>query len=481
MKRIFIVISLFFILFQGYAHSGKARYHAIVDTDGAPDDLRSIAMLLATPNVEVIAITTGDGCLHPESAYRKVRAFLDDFGHQGVPVAAGKSYIVSPPKYRKFTTEISWGEKGKQFSIPELSAVELIIKAINEEDEPVTFIGMGTLTNLAQAIDMDNKIVQQMEQVVWYCDEVNPPAGLNFELDKDAVEKINQLNGKFKVISGNSQVAISPDFIKTLASLNSVYAKKTASIHQQAEITKKNNNKHLKIRNELLVLFLEKPALFKTVSSNYFKTDSVFIHSENNKVQDAIIDVFQSDIEDKSIVFKRFPVDTTLYRDDVAQIAQQVIEKHGLKEWRIGILTNEFHEHLGIYSIVGAKMGLRAREYFNVGLDEMLIKSYAGTNPPRSCLNDGLQVSTGATLGHGTISLSASKNIAPKADFTFKTTTITLSLKDEYYQQIRKDIQKGIALHGKLTPPYWQFVRELALSYWVNWDRFEIFNIEVKE
>ena len=76
-----------------------------------------------------------------------------------------------------------------------------------------------------------------------------------------------------------------------------------------------------------------------------------------------------------------------------------------MKEWKIVVLTNEFHEHMGIYSILGAKMGLRAREYFHLGIDELEILSFAGSTPPVSCLNDGLQVSTGATLGHGTITL----------------------------------------------------------------------------
>ena len=39
-------------------------------------------------------------------------------------------------------------------------------------------------------------------------------------------------------------------------------------------------------------------------------------------------------------------------------------------------------EILGIYSIIGAKMGLRTREYFDVGLDELLVVSYAGSQPP---------------------------------------------------------------------------------------------------
>ena len=31
---------------NGLAHSGKARFHVIIDTDGAPDDLRALVMLL---------------------------------------------------------------------------------------------------------------------------------------------------------------------------------------------------------------------------------------------------------------------------------------------------------------------------------------------------------------------------------------------------------------------------------------------------
>jgi pyrimidine-specific ribonucleoside hydrolase len=46
------------------------------------------------------------------------------------------------------------------------------------------------------------------------------------------------------------------------------------------------------------------------------------------------------------------------------------------------------------------------------------VLSHAGTKPPISCLNDDLQVSTGATLGHGTIPIAADPKPRPEATFT---------------------------------------------------------------
>ena len=50
-----VILSAF--LAPCHAHSGKARFHAVVDTDGAADDLRTLCMLLGNREVEVLAVT----------------------------------------------------------------------------------------------------------------------------------------------------------------------------------------------------------------------------------------------------------------------------------------------------------------------------------------------------------------------------------------------------------------------------------------
>lgn len=118
------------------------------------------------------------------------------------------------------------------------------------------------------------------------------------------------------------------------------------------------------------------------------------------------------------------PVDPELYSDDVRPIVTQTVARFGLEEWKAGILTHELHGHLGIYSILGVKMGLAAIEYLGAEPGHVSVYSYAGIKPPVSCMNDGLQVSTEATFGHGLISSPPTDSPLPMADFSIKDRTI---------------------------------------------------------
>jgi formylmethanofuran dehydrogenase subunit E len=76
----------------------------------------------------------------------------------------------------------------------------------------------------------------------------------------------------------------------------------------------------------------------------------------------------------------------------------------------------EFHGHLGPYVVVGYRMGelalrlLGAKKYF-----ELKVASKAGTTPPVSCMNDGIQLATGCTYGKGNI--KATEEGVPEAAF----------------------------------------------------------------
>ncbi len=179
------------------------------------------------------------------------------------------------------------------------------------------------------------------------------------------------------------------------------------------------------------------------------------------------------------VVFKHIPQDHHNYMPDLVPLIDQIIDRHGEQEWEIVVLTSEFHRHLGIYSILGAKMGLWARDYFKADLDELKVESFAGLQPPISCLNDGLQVSTGATLGHGTITIVPGQRACPQARFTHDDQTITLTLKPLYWNQIKRDIRMEIEEHGNKTPEYWRGVRQLGLRYWLQWDRSKLFELAV--
>jgi pyrimidine-specific ribonucleoside hydrolase len=174
------------------------------------------------------------------------------------------------------------------------------------------------------------------------------------------------------------------------------------------------------------------------------------------------------------VVLRRFPTDPALLRGDVAESAWSIIERHGDEEWNAALIANELHRHLGIYSILGVKMAIRAREILNAGVDALRVVSYAGTEPPLSCMTDGLQVGTGATLGRGTITVDPKRSEAA-ARFTRDGRSITLTVKESVRRRIMEDIAEALSRHGPGTAGYWSAVRAMALRYWLEMDRDEVF------
>ena len=175
-------------------------------------------------------------------------------------------------------------------------------------------------------------------------------------------------------------------------------------------------------------------------------------------------------------IFKSFPAESDLYSADVAPIIGYTTSRYGIDEWRAAVITNELHGHLGIYATIGDKMGIFAREQLG-NPHHLKVISFAGDTPPVSCMNDGLQVSTGATIGHGLISIADNSAARPEAIFIDRERQLHLRLNDEKSQQIERDVRRGVELYGTQSPDYWRYIRRLAIEYWQSFDRNEIFDI----
>lgn len=181
---------------------------------------------------------------------------------------------------------------------------------------------------------------------------------------------------------------------------------------------------------------------------------------------------------EKNIVFKSFPNASALFETDFGSCSDAILRRYGGHEFRAGVLANELHGHLGVYTIIGVKMGMMARDYFFCGHDEMEVVSYTGSTPPVSCLNDGIQVSTGATLGHGLITVNERVAEGVSVEFYHTDRGIRISLKNEVAELVEDNFKKIITKNGLFSEEYWDQVRQLAIQYWLEFDRKDIFLIE---
>jgi inosine-uridine nucleoside N-ribohydrolase len=478
--HILIFLLLLLISSTSFAHSGKTRYHIIIDTDAALDDLRAICLFLASPEFEVLAITTSDGVVSSIEGWKKLNSLLKGFGHEGILTGAGRVIQKNIPPWRAFNREILWGEEEGIELKDGQSSVDTILSALELEEDPVHFICMGGLTNLAHALTKNSEVQEKIERIVWYSDGLDQLSGTNYDFDQHGAMTVLSTSIFLEAVSndGIENPTLSPQFLESIRVLRSSYAEKIFTTHDYDEVKDRIKTGHLEFWDDLLPVYMLHPELFLAKMSE--NAD----HHKSIRVQDwegvkaAYLEILTSRNQVESKVFDGFPDNPELYADDVRPLIQDIIQRHGKEEWRLGVLTNELHGHLGIYAIVGTKMGLRARQYFHVGIDNISLLSHAGNMPPLSCMNDGLQVSSGGTLGHGLITVFPDPPFQPKAVFSFKGRSVCISLKERFWQIIKNDIREGIRLYGLNTENYWKYVRELALQYWMEWDRLKIFDID---
>ncbi len=475
-----LVLPMLFLPCWSQPLPGSLKHSIVIDTDCGIDDMRAISILLAAKDIKICAILLSDGSLSPGEGYIKVKQLLHTFGKDSIPVGKGRANSAINPPWRSFNEHITWGSIPPNY-FPEKGAFGEFIQITNRTVESLTLVCLGPLTNLAEAIRADSGIVGKIDRVIWYNEATKPMKGFNFECDKKAADEVMNAKLKMIMISNLHKPGMLFDTIlyKMSCESRTTIGKCFAAVHTQTEVMTKLKQGHFRLADELVSIYLLNPELFD------ININSENIHRRYNKdynadaVREALGDMISGDYSrSQNVVFVNFPDDRRSFQYDVRQIMDSAISRYGYDEWKANIMTDEFHGHLGVFSIVGAKMGIRAREFFVVGPDVIRVTSYAGLKPPYSCLNDGIQVSTGATLGMGTIQVAKDSLTVPSAVFTYKNHSIRITLKPEYLKQVNEDINEGIVKFGLMDDGYWKLVRRNALKYWLDWDRNIIFTVE---
>jgi inosine-uridine nucleoside N-ribohydrolase len=165
----------------------------VLDCDPGHDDAIAILLALASPEVEVRAITTVAGNQVLEKTTRNALKVLELAGRTDIPVAAGAR---APLRRRLHTAAHVHGESGLDGpSLPEprlrpvqTRAIDLLADAL----EPgVILVATGPLTNVAQLLECHPDVRERANAVVWMggaigTGNVTPAAEFNAFVDPEA-------------------------------------------------------------------------------------------------------------------------------------------------------------------------------------------------------------------------------------------------------------------------------------------------------
>lgn len=482
MKKYLVSFLLFipFAIAQTQPLPVSLKHTVIIDTDCAIDDMRAISLILARPEITVKAILSSDGSLPPGDGAVKILSLLRESGRDSIPVSCGNVLKGINPPWREFNRQLSWG---KETVSPEKlpDAEDCLEKTLTGTDEKIILVCLGPLTNISMLIKKNPVLLSKAERIIWYNESVKPLQGFNYDCDKEAVDVVLKSRVRVDVISNldKSNAVFDSVMFNICRRAKTKTGEILFNVHSQAEAYKRLKQNHFSFCDDLVAIYLTNPELFSTTTMPERLNVRFTTDYDVDGVREAMTDMIEGTyVSEQNIVFNRFPVQREMFNYDVRPVIDSAIARYGPDEWKANVMTDEFHGHLGVFSIVGAKMGIRARELFGVGPDMIEVTSFAGSKPPYSCLNDGIQVSTGATLGMGTIHLSPDSATRPAALFRYKGRSLLISLKKEYLQMVDSDINEGILKFGLMDDGYWKLIRHNALKYWLEWDRKKIFDIE---
>jgi len=488
--RFVSILALGLIIF--FASQSGAHTHRIsllIDTDMALDDIRALAMVLNSDWVDVPLIVCSDGAVSPQTGCRNLRTLLEYFEKKDTDIVAGRTLGKPAPLWRSWSENLNWPESSTITieTTKITSATDAILKTLNGSAEQVIYLCLGPLTNLADAIRRDPTIKEKISRVIFYGSSPNAvDPDWNYTRDRESADFVfkSGLNIHSLQIPQEKSLLFDQNFYDRIKTMHTRAAHIVTTLHDTPVISGLLDNNHFRVWDEITIIYLNHPSLFELAPEEESARVMVLADFRTDLVEQAYLKLldYSADLHlnrRTAVVLNNFPVDPSMFKEDVRPYVKRIIERHGLEEWKACFLTNEFHRHLGIYSIVGAKMGIRAREILETPFDELKVISITGKSPPLSCMNDGLQAATGASLGRGAIEV-LEQNPKAAAIFIYGNKKLTLEIKKDVLNKIKKDINAALKTYGGLNREYFAHIRKLSIDYWIELDRKKIFDETVR-
>ena len=193
MKKIALSLALVLLwpILLGAATSAK-RIPILLDTDigGDIDDAFALALVLRSPELQLLGVTTVSGDTHARA--RLAAKLLWEGGARSVPVAAGEPGRPLPSEQTR------WANGFRSPQIRPVNAASFLDAVLRRRAEKTIIVAIGPLSNLAALLTKDPRITRKIKQIVLMGgsiahgsgDDPKPVAEYNIRADPAAAHKV---------------------------------------------------------------------------------------------------------------------------------------------------------------------------------------------------------------------------------------------------------------------------------------------------
>lgn len=251
----------------------------ILDCDPGHDDAIALVLALASPELEVKAVTSSAGNQTPDKTLRNVLRMLTLLKRSDIPVAGS---AVKPLMRDLIIADNVHGETGLDgpalpepgFAPQNCTAVELMAKVLRESPEPVTLVATGPQTNVALLLNSHPELHAKIARIVIMGGAMGlgnwtPAAEFNIYVDPEAAEIVFQ-SGIPVVMAGldvTHRAQIMADDIERFRAINNPVARTVAELldfFMEYHKTEKWGFQGAPLHDPCTIAWLLKPEIFTT-------------------------------------------------------------------------------------------------------------------------------------------------------------------------------------------------------------------------
>ena len=172
----------------------------ILDCDPGHDDAIAILLALASPEVNLLGVTTVSGNQTLEKTTANAIRVLDHVNRADIPVAAGAERPLVRDQHAAAHVHGETGLDGPDLPPPSREpdpqhAVDWIARTITEHGRPVTLVPTGPLTNIALLLASHPDLAKNIERIVLMGGaigegNITPAAEFNIWADPEAAHRV---------------------------------------------------------------------------------------------------------------------------------------------------------------------------------------------------------------------------------------------------------------------------------------------------
>ncbi|WP_129504368.1 pyrimidine-specific ribonucleoside hydrolase RihA [Aeromonas veronii] len=172
----------------------------ILDCDPGHDDAIALILALASPELDVLAVTTSAGNQTPDKTLNNALRILTLLGRDDIPVAAGAP---KPLARELIIADNVHGESGLDgpklpdpaFAPQAMTGIELMARSLRESPQPVTLVPTGPLTNIALLLAAHPELKPKIARIVLMggaagAGNWTPAAEFNIYVDPEAADMV---------------------------------------------------------------------------------------------------------------------------------------------------------------------------------------------------------------------------------------------------------------------------------------------------